>query len=779
MSADPASWRNPVLRHWATLFAVSIVFVVTASVRGLLWRADLAIYDAALPTGPAPADVTIVAIDDRSVAALGRWPWRREIHAALLDRLRRAGATAVGLDIAFTEPDPTSAQGDLALAAALSRGLPVVLPLLVEMPTRNEPLRERLPIPALAGAAAGLGHAQIELDRDGVARSLYLREGIGSPNRSYFALSVLNSVPGTAATLPRGVRHPDLAASPRVWVRDYHMWIPFLGPPGHFHTLSYVDVLRGAVPDSRLKGQWILVGATAQGLGDAYPTALSGSGVAMSGVEITANVLQGLRSAVTIQPVHWPVAMLLSLAPIAAAFAMFLRLSPRATLRLMALLWVGTLALSVALLRLGFWWWSPATTLTTLTVLYPVWSWRRLAAAQGFLEEEFARFNSERSSLFETPTSAAAGRGAVDTIQRRIQLVRDATQRLRDVRQLLGRAIRDLPDAVILADLQARILIANEAAALLFGVAAAENLEGTSVDDALYARTQSEPLRFAAVSAAAPCTREARLEASGPDVLVRAVPFDAGPGKPIGTLICITDVSAVRAAQRERDEMVRFLSHDMKSPAHSLIGLAQLQRDPARALSAGELSRRLDVVAHRLLDLVDGFMALARAESADPRAFEHFDLRDSIQDAADEVWATAHAQQIAVAIRAPDEALLVNGDRHALARAIVNLLSNAIKFSPAGSTVQLDCAIRDSQAVVTVTDRGPGIPTARRSELFERFSRRLHRGDSDPGGSGLGLVFVRVVAQKHRGRAWHDAESAAGAQFCLALPLAAATARSG
>lgn len=70
LSADPASWRNPVLRHWATLFAVSIVFVVTASVRGLLWRADLAIYDAALPTGPAPADVTIVAIDDRSVATL-------------------------------------------------------------------------------------------------------------------------------------------------------------------------------------------------------------------------------------------------------------------------------------------------------------------------------------------------------------------------------------------------------------------------------------------------------------------------------------------------------------------------------------------------------------------------------------------------------------------------------------------------------------------------------------------------------------------------------------
>jgi signal transduction histidine kinase len=54
--------------------------------------------------------------------------------------------------------------------------------------------------------------------------------------------------------------------------------------------------------------------------------------------------------------------------------------------------------------------------------------------------------------------------------------------------------------------------------------------------------------------------------------------------------------------------------------------------------------------------------------------------------------------------------------------------------------------------------------------LFRRFSRGLHRGTSDPGGAGLGLAFVRVVAEKHRGRAWVETGGGYGAVFCLALP---------
>ena len=208
----------------------------------------------------------------------------------------------------------------------------------------------------------------------------------------------------------------------------------------------------------------------------------------------------------------------------------------------------------------------------------------------------------------------------------------------------------------------------------------------------------------------------------------------------------------------------------MKSPASSLMGLAQLQRDPQRALPPSELSDRLDVLAQRTLTLVDGFVALARAESSDPGKFDEFDVRDAIQDAYDEVWAAARAREISINLDTPTAWMLIDGDRQLLARAIVNLLSNAIKFSPDHSTIQLECRQRDSNVVVCVTDNGPGIDPAQHAQLFQRFTRGVHKGAKDPGGAGLGLAFVRVVAEKHGGRVWVESTTGNGTVFCLSIP---------
>jgi signal transduction histidine kinase len=177
------------------------------------------------------------------------------------------------------------------------------------------------------------------------------------------------------------------------------------------------------------------------------------------------------------------------------------------------------------------------------------------------------------------------------------------------------------------------------------------------------------------------------------------------------------------------------------------------------------------VLANRTLTLVDGFVALARAESSDPNKFDEFDVRDSIQDAYDEVWAAARAREITISLNLPTALVLVDGDRQLLARAIVNLLGNAVKFSPDHSTVLLECHLRNATVTICITDNGPGIDPAQHELLFQRFNRGLHRGSNDPGGAGLGLAFVRVVAEKHGGRVWvENAPHRDGAVFCLSIP---------
>lgn len=792
-------WRA-VRAQWLLLLAVLLASLGALQASGALWRLDYALYDAAMRGGPAPDDVVIVAIDDASIAALGRWPWDRRLHAALLDRLRAAGATAVALDVIFAEPAPPASGGDAALATAMSRGPPTVLPLLAQDLSVDAgsgagagagSLRELLPIASLARAAAALGHAHVEIDRDGIARSVYLREGRGRPGRSHFVLAMLEHVAPAQLAPLRGERHPDLAgAAPDAWVRDYRLMIPFLGPPGHFTTLSYVDVLRGGVAAAGLRGRWVLVGATAQGLGDAYATPLSRDGRTTAGVEFSANLLQALRSgrgAVTAGPLA---RFALGALPLLVAFAGFLALSPRRSLLLLGALWLAVLGISTLALYLGGWWWPPAAALAVLTAAYPLWNWRRLEATQRFLDEEFTRLMAERTPLARdpAPSLAAAALGG-DPLQRRIDLVEAATTRLRDLRRLLSDAIAHLPDAALVVDRDARIVLANPAAAALFDQGAPLDAPLGPLFDAAFG---AGAVDLATVLGARSSVREVRLargiadrdaeqrdpghprrESTAPDrprdLLLRAAPFHDDAGARLGTILSLADITGLRELQRERDDLVGFLSHDIRSPVTALLALAQLQRDPRRALTVEQFAQRAEALAQRALELAEGFVALSRAEAIERATFEPFDLRDAVQDAIDETWATAQWREVALRFTPGAASWPVLGHRGLLARAVTNLVGNAVKYTPAGGTVIVAGARTADQWEISVRDTGPGVDRDLRTRLFERFQR----GTESPatGGAGLGLAFVRVVATRHGGTTGVRDPSPGGSEFFLRIPV--------
>ena len=760
--------RQPVTGRWLGLLAALATAAAVASFAGLLWRADLAIYDAALPSRPAPDDVVIVAIDDASLAELGPWPWRRAVHAALLDRLRGYGVRAVALNIVFANRDPVAPAGDVALADAMRRGPPTVLPMVAEASPRPRAARDLEPADPLAGAAAGVGHAHVEIDPDGIVRRVYLREGIGTAAWPHLAAALLAASPDGRAA--QADCNPSPPAAGGGWERRCPMLVPYIGPPGRFARVSYADVLRGSVDPAVLGDRLVLVGVTAQGLETAYPTPRSGGSVGMPGVELAANVLQGLRSGRANRTVPPLLAAVFSVLPVLLGGLALRRSSPRRALLWVGAVWLLTVAASVVALRGFGWWWPPAAVLATLALLYPLWSWSRLEAAQQYLDRELARLADLPVPLPGTTVSAeASSRG--DPIERRLWTAQVATQRLRDLHRLYADTIDTLPDAMVLTDVEGRILLANPAAALLFGADGPGSLAGRHLDEQLFTATRAEALRAVALTANAPCTVESMLRPPNRHVLVRAAPFFGHDRARLGTILGLVDISEVRAMQSEREDLLRFLSHDMKSPATSLLGLAQMQRDPSRALAPLELSERLDLLAQRMLALVDSFVALARAESVDPHSFDETDLCDAAQDAHDEVWAAASARAITLGVDVTAAPLFVRGDRALLARAITNLLGNAVKFAPAGSTVTLACRQEGGEAVVSVADRGPGIEPTRAGTLFSSFARRLHRGSRDPGGAGLGLAFVRAVADKHGGRVWFDAGIEGGAVFSIAVPL--------
>lgn len=221
-----------------------------------------------------------------------------------------------------------------------------------------------------------------------------------------------------------------------------------------------------------------------------------------------------------------------------------------------------------------------------------------------------------------------------------------------------------------------------------------------------------------------------------------------------------------RQARAGREEALRFISHDLRSPLASIVTLAEGGGDtPCPAL----LGRAGDY-AETALHLADGLVQLMRAEAADPARFAIVDLAEAARDAADQLWAAARAKEIDLRQDIADEAPVL-ADRAMLTRALANLLDNAVKFSPAGGSVTLAVRREGGHWLASVADQGPGIAAERLPRIFQPYQRG-QAADSRIPGVGLGLAIVKAVAESHGGAVAVTSPPEGGTTFSLQLPMA-------
>lgn len=274
-------------------------------------RLDLAAYDTLEPSFRAtalPAASAVVAIDERTIAALGQWPWHRDTYSEVIERLSVAGTTAVGMPILFAEASP----GDEQFAATLARSGKVVLAIAPRSPDPSSPdVFEILPTPVLADAAAALGHVDVELDADALARRIYRRAGSGGPSWEALALATLHvtqtHIQSSLQTAPQSPgQHGRLEArfAPSAgsgWQRQDEVLLPYPDAQSAPRTLSYIDLHQQPEIARTLAGQTVFIGVTAAGLDAGLITPASSLGQPMAAVEFHARAFEALRSGLTYQ----------------------------------------------------------------------------------------------------------------------------------------------------------------------------------------------------------------------------------------------------------------------------------------------------------------------------------------------------------------------------------------------------------------------------------------------------------------------------------------------
>ena len=223
-------------------------------------------------------------------------------------------------------------------------------------------------------------------------------------------------------------------------------------------------------------------------------------------------------------------------------------------------------------------------------------------------------------------------------------------------------------------------------------------------------------------------------------------------------------------SERLRNSILSALSHDLRTPLTALLGLAESLSLTRPALSGLqlEIAGAMREEAMRMNALVNNLLDMAKLQAGEVRLNRQWQPLEEVVGSAVAALGqllTAHTLHIDL----PADLPLVEIDAVLFERVLVNLLENAAKYTPKGSEIRIEAAVRGDELRIVVADNGPGFAPGSEEAIFEKFARG-ERESATPG-VGLGLAIGRAIVQAHRGKIRAERGPDGGARFTISLPL--------
>ena len=345
----------------------------------------------------------------------------------------------------------------------------------------------------------------------------------------------------------------------------------------------------------------------------------------------------------------------------------------------------------------------------------------------------------------------------------------------------MGALLGTLAEGVAIFDATGRIMLVNQAGRDILSLPEGQRLESLDESRTLdLRRPEGEPLPFEEwpMSRALRGERFTDEEVSRvrPDGDIRRIVF-SGSSLPDGRghvmlAICVfRDVTHLRSLEKTRDEYISLISHDLRSPLTAVMGQAGwlgrslrekgLEREAAQAGSILTAAKRMNSMVQDLVDstrLESGTMEMRKSPT---------DLLQLVSDLVERVGTAEDRGRLQLEF--PEWVAPVSLDTERIERVLANLITNALKYSPPESPVVVRVERTDGEALVSVEDRGKGIPPEDLPRLFGRLYRA--QAGKRAGGLGLGLYIARKIVEAHGGRIWATSEVDKGSTFSFTLPL--------
>lgn len=361
------------------------------------------------------------------------------------------------------------------------------------------------------------------------------------------------------------------------------------------------------------------------------------------------------------------------------------------------------------------------------------------------------------------------------------ETVRDALRDAEASRDRVNAILESVPDALIVANQERRLVLMNQEAEKLFGKTE-QNLRGQPLDDifrdpALLDVVGGEGARQESI-------RVAYVDLPHPELggirhyqaISSAVQGRAGKGSGVVTLL--RDITREREVDRMKSEFISIAAHELKTPLTSIIGYADLllREDDLGPFTQEQrqeflayIQQKGDVLEH----LVDDLLNLSRIEAGRPIVL---DTQPCNLTALVRALIPHHQRETDrhhIKVDLPAEPVILNVDRGKIEQIFDNLLSNAIKYSPDGGTIHICGERLEAEFEVRIEDEGIGMTAEQAERVFEKFYRANYQ-DTAVGGLGLGMSIVRSLVEAHNGKIWVESELGRGTRVFVRLPLGSA-----
>lgn len=248
----------------------------------------------------------------------------------------------------------------------------------------------------------------------------------------------------------------------------------------------------------------------------------------------------------------------------------------------------------------------------------------------------------------------------------------------------------------------------------------------------------------------------------------------------LGGIIGVRDITARKEAEELQNTFLSVISHELQTPIAIIKGYAGLFADETTPLKPEQLREKMQIVyeeSERLSKMVEDLLYASRVQAGGLQLErEPIELGRLLERVVQKMKSTSKNHHLQLEL--VDELPLVVADYDKIQEVVVNLIENAIKYSPHGGPITVEARPTSSEVVVSVTDRGIGVPESDRNHIFERFSRLDSRYVRERKGAGLGLYICKAIVEAHGGRIWVEPAAlepgqsgeAKGSRFNFSLP---------